>query len=89
MKHYSIKVTGKVQGVWFRAATQEVAVRLGLNGFVKNENDGSVYIEVEGEKEKLDELVKWCHQGPPKAEVEQVEALEEKIKNFKGFLIER
>lgn len=82
-------VTGKVQGVWFRAATQEKAIELGLCGFVMNEKDGSVYLEAEGEKEKLDELVKWCHLGPPKSKVEKVEVKEGEAKNYTGFLIEK
>lgn len=85
--HLNIKVIGKVQGVWFRAATQEKAIALGLSGFVKNENDGSVYLEAEGEKEKLDELVKWCHIGPPKASVKKVEVKQGEMKNFKKFVI--
>ena len=86
-KHYDIRVQGKVQGVWFRAETQRVASRLGLPGFVKNENDGSVYIEAEGEKEKLEELVKWCRIGPPKAKVENVLVEEGEMKNFSRFSI--
>ena len=89
VKHFNIIVIGKVQGVWFRAATQEKAIALGLNGFVKNEKDGSVYLEAEGEKENLDELVEWCHTGPPKAKVEKVEVTEGEIKKFKEFEIAR
>ena len=44
MKHLNIKVSGKFQGVWFRASTQEEAERLGVNGFVRNEEDGGVYL---------------------------------------------
>jgi acylphosphatase len=48
MKHINIKITGKVQGVFFRASTKAVADQIGVKGFVKNEKDGSVYVEAEG-----------------------------------------
>ena len=53
MKHLKIKVSGKVQGVWFRAATQVEAKRLGISGFVRNEADGGVYLEAEAEAAPL------------------------------------
>ncbi|MBL4736088.1 MAG: acylphosphatase, partial [Flavobacteriales bacterium] len=61
MIHYKIRIEGKVQGVWFRASTRDEAGRLGLRGFVRNEPDGSVYAEVEGEENEINEFVKWCH----------------------------
>lgn len=76
MKTISISVTGLVQGVFYRANTERVARELGLLGWVKNEDDGSVSIVVQGEKEKLDRLVEWCHEGPEGAEVEKVEVKE-------------
>ncbi|WP_431293764.1 acylphosphatase [Pedobacter sp. P26] len=50
MKHLNIKVTGKVQGVGFRETTKIIANQMMVNGFVRNEKDGSVYIEAEGEE---------------------------------------
>ena len=87
--HLSIRVSGKVQGVFYRASTRDKARSLGLCGFVKNEADGSVYIEAEGDKEKLEQLVAWCKQGPPNAQVENVETTEGKLKNFDQFDIKR
>lgn len=87
--HCNIKVTGTVQGVWFRDSTRRKALELGVAGFVRNEPDGSVYIEAEGEKEALDKLVAWCAVGPPKAEVEGVAVKEGALKNFTGFEISR
>ena len=52
-KKFIIKVYGKVQGVWFRKSAQQKALALGLRGFCKNMEDGSVYIEAEGDLEKL------------------------------------
>ncbi len=76
MKRLRIHVTGKVQGVFYRASTQAKAKELGLNGWVRNEQDGSVMIEAEGADLKLDKLVEWCQQGPGAAQVAQVNTQE-------------
>ena len=60
----SITVSGKVQGVFYRQSTKEMATSLGITGQVKNLSDGSVYIIATGTKEQLDKLVDWCRQGP-------------------------
>jgi acylphosphatase len=72
MKRIAIQVKGKVQGVFYRASTVTKAQQLGVMGFVRNEPDGSVYIEAEGDEEKLNELVAWCKVGPPRARVDEV-----------------
>ena len=64
-----LKIEGRVQGVFFRAATLEQAGRLGLKGWVRNCPDGSVEVVAEGERKKIEELVSWCHHGPPGAHV--------------------
>ena len=89
MKHYSIRVHGKVQGVFYRANTLRVATSLGLNGWVKNEPDGTVLISAEGDSEALDQLVDWCQQGPEYAHVSSVHCQEMKIMNFDSFRIVR
>jgi acylphosphatase len=66
-------VRGRVQGVFFRASTQKTAEGLGLTGWVKNYSDGSVEIHAEGDKEKLEELIVWCRQGPPSASVADID----------------
>lgn len=66
-------VRGKVQGVFFRASTQETAEGLGLAGWVRNRPDGNVEIQAEGDRARLEKLVAWCHDGPPSAKVEGVE----------------
>ncbi len=88
-KHISIKVSGRVQGVYYRASTHEEAQRLGLKGFVKNEPDGSVYIEAEGDDAVLNALVAWCKQGPPAARVTNVEIQEGIWKGFTEFAVKR
>lgn len=72
MKRISIQVIGRVQGVWFRKYTCDIAQALELNGIVKNQVDGSVYIEASGPDEKVDELVNWCWSGSPLSHVDQV-----------------
>lgn len=84
-KHLNIKVFGRVQGVFFRAEAKEQVENLGITGFARNESDGSVYIETEGEKEDLDKFIKWCNTGPPIAQVEKVTVSNGSLKNFKDF----
>ncbi|MEM6700800.1 MAG: acylphosphatase [Bacteroidota bacterium] len=89
MKHYNIRVLGKVQGVYFRASTKMEAERLGINGFVQNEVDGSVYIEAEGSTEQLKQLLAWCKIGSPISEVESVRFEETTVVDFQMFEIRR
>jgi len=72
-KRAHLFISGRVQGVFYRANTQERARRLGLTGWVRNLPDGRVEAVVEGEEEKIRELINWCHEGPPGARVEDVE----------------
>lgn len=83
-----ILVSGRVQGVFFRANTQEVAQRLGLSGYVRNLPDGRVEVVAEGEEGALRKLLEWCHEGPPLARVERVEVRwENPTGEFSGFHI--
>lgn len=68
-----IKINGHVQGVFFRARTQDKANSLNIKGYAKNLPDGAVVIVAQGEKENLEDLIAWCHDGPPSAKVEKVE----------------
>jgi acylphosphatase len=70
-------VSGRVQGVSFRAATVATARRLGVVGWVKNLDDGAVELEAEGPEPAIAALLAWCHQGPPAARVLHV-AVEER-----------
>ncbi|MFD2564398.1 acylphosphatase [Aquimarina rubra] len=72
LKHYNISVKGKVQGVWYRKSTWEKAMELGVKGTVKNQFDGSVYIEAEGEENQLKVFIEWCAKGPEFAEVSDI-----------------
>ena len=72
-KRIKIKVTGRVQGVSYRFEARTMARYLGINGFVKNMPDGSVYIEAEADEKALNDFVSWCRKGPDFARVEQIE----------------
>ncbi len=81
-----IRVTGRVQGVFFRVSTQREAQSLGLTGFVRNEPDGSVYIEAEGEEEALQKLLAWIRAGgPPQARVYEVQVVEAPPADYQHF----
>lgn len=79
-------ISGFVQGVFYRAATRDTAMRLGLKGWVRNLPDGNVEAVFEGPVEKLKQAVAWCHQGPPGARVTKIdEKWDEYTGEFDGF----
>jgi acylphosphatase len=78
-------VTGRVQGVSYRHSARTMARYLGIRGFVKNRNDGSVYIEAEGDTEALGSFVQWCRKGPDFARVEKIETQEIPVRNDSVF----
>ena len=67
-----LKITGRVQGVFYRATTRETALGLNVTGWVKNRRDGSVEVVAEGEEAAVRRLVEWCRKGPPGAVVREV-----------------
>jgi acylphosphatase len=72
-KRVQLLVRGRVQGTFFRAATQREARRLGVVGWVQNRNDGSVEIVAEGEEDAIKEIMLWAQHGPTAARVENVD----------------
>ncbi len=84
-RHYNILVSGKVQGVFYRASTKQMADLLSLKGFVRNEPEGTVYIEVEGPEDILVKFIQWCHHGPDRAEVSYVSVTESELFGFEIF----
>lgn len=72
-KRVAIHVHGLVQGVFFRHNTKLKADELGLTGFVRNEPDGSLLIEVQGDADSVDRLMTWAKTGPDGARVERTE----------------
>jgi acylphosphatase len=71
--HVEIRVTGKVQGVFYRASARERAAELGLSGTAKNRDDGSVVLDMHGPRDAIDQFVAWCREGPPRARVDHVD----------------
>jgi acylphosphatase len=67
------RITGTVQGVKYRATAQREAGRRGLTGWVRNEPDGTVLIDIEGDPAAVDAFLTWCAEGPPGAQVATVE----------------
>ncbi|HET8904589.1 MAG TPA: acylphosphatase [Saccharospirillum sp.] len=77
---WQLLVKGRVQGVFFRSATEDIAKSLGLTGWVRNLSDGRVEIMAEGQIEKLNALYDWCLQGgPPEARVDNIQRTEEPV----------
>ena len=66
-------VSGRVQGLCFRAETQKAAAIFGVYGWIRNKRDGTVEVVVEGEKKDVISLINWCKTGPPIARVEKVD----------------
>lgn len=87
MEHLNIKIYGKVQGIYFRGSAKELADKLGISGYAKNEPDGSISMEVEGEKGAIQEFLAWCKKGPQYAEVRKVETKEGSLQDFKKFSV--
>jgi acylphosphatase len=89
-----VRISGRVQGVWFRASTREEALRRGLSGWVRNLPDGRVEAVFEGDRPALDAMLAWCRVGPPGARVAGVEtgwaeAAGEPATGLDGFTILR
>ena len=82
-----LRVTGRVQGVYFRAWAAELAIGLELNGWVRNRRDGSVELLVSGNADAVARMLESCCTGPPDAQVEAVEIVDEGGKPMQGFVI--
>ena len=68
-----IRIHGRVQGVFYRASAQRQATQLGLSGYARNLDDGSVQVVAEGEEARIEELIAWCRVGPRSARVAKVD----------------
>lgn len=88
MKRAHVIISGRVQGVFFRAATKSLAESLRLNGWVRNLRDGSVEAVFEGIDTAVDRAVEWCRKGPRGAQVTSISINEEPyMGEFEGFRI--
>lgn len=82
-----VKIYGRVQGVFFRQSTLQKALELGIKGWVRNEPDGSVLAEIEGNQEAILKMERWLKTGPPLAKVENLLVSEGEEKGYQDFLI--
>jgi len=80
-----ILVSGRVQGVWFRASAEREATRLGVAGSARNLADGRVELVAEGDEVAVERFVSWARLGPPRAEVTALEVVEEVPSGVRGF----
>lgn len=87
-RHYSIRIHGAVQGVFFRHSAKMKADALGLAGYARNEKDGSVEIEIEGEEESLERFLEWCKRGPSAARVTRLSCVPaDALQGYEAFKI--
>ena len=88
MKRAHIIIKGRVQGVCFRMETQNEAIRVNANGWVRNLRNGNVEAVFEGEDDMVNEMIQWCKHGPPGAKVKDISVDWEDYKGeFHGFSI--
>jgi acylphosphatase len=80
-------VTGRVQGVFFRDTARRRAEAAGVAGWISNRPDGAVEAVFEGEPDRVDELVEFCRHGPSRAEVANVEVIDEEPEGLTGFTV--
>jgi acylphosphatase len=85
MKAVHARITGRVQGVGFRAWMEQTAERLGVQGWVRNRRDGSVEAVIAGDTSKVDEMLTMCWQGPPAARVDGVSVEDAAVPQGRGF----
>jgi len=88
MKRVHVYVSGRVQGVFFRADTRRAAADLNLTGWVRNMDDGRVEAVLEGEDSDVEKMIAWCHIGSPSSRVGKVTTTEEHYTgSFQDFSI--
>jgi acylphosphatase len=88
MMRARLVISGRVQGVYFRASARDVAQTQRLSGWVRNRYDGDVEAVVEGEEDAVQAFIAWCHDGPPGAHVSAIQVtVEPYIGEFHGFHI--
>jgi acylphosphatase len=88
-KHVKIRIYGKVQGVYYRATAVDKAHLFGVAGFTRNEPDGTVYIEAEGDEVDIKKFIAWCHIGSTRSVVERVIVEEGELRHYENFITVR
>lgn len=80
-------VKGRVQNVWFRDSCRAEAVARGVAGWVRNQADGTLEAAFEGSPPAVDQMISWCHKGPPRARVDSVEVIAEAVLDEAEFAV--
>ncbi len=86
-KAIRIYITGTVQGVFFRNFIKQNAERLNVKGFVRNLEDGRVEVFIEGEAEKVRQMIELCKKGPRHAKIRKIDIKEEKFQGMRNFKV--
>jgi len=89
MKTVHLKITGKVQGVFFRAKAKEIAEFYHISGWIRNMFDDNVEALISGEDEEVEKFILWCKHGPERAKVKDVEITYKEVKLFERFEVIR
>ena len=89
METVHLIISGKVQGVFYRASAKKKAEELNINGWIKNTREGNVEAMISGEKEAVDRFVRWCKAGPERAVVEDVRVYIKELLEFDSFKVEK
>ncbi|WP_049936132.1 acylphosphatase [Haloplanus natans] len=84
-----VYVSGRVQGVYYRANTRDAARARNVDGWVRNLDDGRVEAVFEGDEDAVEEMIEWCHTGSPAATVHDVDVSYEEPRNESGFSVRR
>ena len=87
MSRVHVRIRGRVQGVFFRAEARARAESLGIAGWIRNAEDGSVEAAFEGDEERVQSMVGWCRRGPAGARVDDVEVESEEPTGETGFRV--
>lgn len=82
-------ISGKVQGVFYRATAKKKAGELNIHGWIKNTSEGNVEAMVTGNTQQIEDFIKWCKSGPDRAVVEEVRIDKQKFREFDSFKIKR
>ena len=85
MTRRHLLVSGRVQGVFFRDSLQREAESQGVAGWVRNTDEGKVEAAVEGDDDAVEAVVRWCREGPERADVDDVQVSEQDPEGFDGF----
>lgn len=89
MPTYYLHITGKVQGVFFRATAKDIALKNNLKGWIKNNKAGEVEAMVSGAEDACAEFIIWCKSGPPLSRIDEVKVTPQKEIDFEEFKISR